>query len=348
MKHIVENDVLRFPHPVLKSTKLRKGKIVEITVSGKVFVLFRDKNQTPRAVPAACPHRGANLIKGKLNKEREIVCGYHAWTINGEGQGYSPSVPKRTCKVHSLKTWEKHGFIWIANKDVPDEAFPDFTNKAFNLIGSFTQKFNAPLKVVLDNFGEIEHAFQVHKFIGASKSKLDTVTFSVKIEEEQTRGFSSCEYRKQPFFFRWSYGLKSGDYYHNDWVFRFKPLHGSYHNYWTDKPNTVVRSNEFIITTFMTPITATKVDLHVFVQMKIKNRILRLFSPIIRFFTLLVTKYEIWEDARIARFAPLNPEDGNNWKLTNLDKQIFHNRKKTDTIYYGKKEYTEAIYEFTE
>lgn len=325
---------LRYPHPVLLSSKLKRKKIVEIVINDNKFTLFRNKVNKPQAVPSACPHRGANLAKGKLNKNFELICPYHAWKINHKGIASSPSAPKRVCKIHNLKTWEKYGVIWVANEDTT-EKFPDFMEDNFSLAGKFSQKFEAPINVVIDNFSEIEHAFKVHRFIGSDKKDLHTVNFSVSIEEEETKGISSGKYRKQPFIFRKLFGIEKGDYYHNDWSFKFKPLNASYRNYWTNKTGNKVRSNQYIITTFFTPITSNKVDIFVFVQMSIKNKLLRKIKSILSFFTVMVTKYEIWEDAKIARFAPEKPEENTSWKLTSFDKQIFHNRKKAERIYFG-------------
>jgi len=334
----VTSDILRFPHPVLLSSSLKNKKIKEITLNGKKYVLYRDNNGNPVAFPIACPHRGALLSKGKINKEGELVCAYHAWRINASGMAQSPSVPNKNCEVHSLKTWDKYGFIWIANKNTPDEAFPEFTRPGYELIGRFSSHFNAPLKVALDNFGEIEHAFKVHTFIGPGLNELNTVDFKVKIEEEQTFGFLNCKYRNLPGFLSSFFGIKKGDHYHNDWVFKFRPLHGSYRNYWTDKDNTVERPVSFIITSFLVPINASESKIQVFVQMSVKNKWLKLFYPILKLSTLLITKYEIWADAGIARYAAEDPEDGTNWKLTYLDKQIMPNRKLMDKIYFQKVE----------
>ena len=196
--------------------------------------------------------------------------------------------------------------------------------------------FKAPLKVVLDNFGEIEHAFQVHSFIGPSPEQLNTVDFNVKIEEEKTFGFMSCKYRKMPFFFGWFFGFKANDLYHNDWEFKFKPLHGCYQNYWTDQTGTKKRPISFIVTSFLVPVNEKEVNVHVFLQIQIKNKFLRVFAPILKWCTMLITKFEIKADASIASFAPENAEDGTHWKLTSFDKQIMANRRLMDQVYFGK------------
>jgi phenylpropionate dioxygenase-like ring-hydroxylating dioxygenase large terminal subunit len=327
--------VLKFPHPVLKASKLKK-KPVRIKLLDKSYVLFRDKEGQPAAVPEGCPHRGAQLSKGKVNADGELVCAYHGWRIRSDGTAVCPSVANRRHPVRKLKTWERHGFIWIAAPETPDSDFPEFMQEGYELVGSFTTPFKAPLKVVLDNFSEIEHAFQVHSFIGPEKSRLDTVDFKAKIHEDRTYGRLSCEFRKVPFFFYWFLGFRKGDRYHNDWVVKFKPVHGSYSNYWTDPKTQQKRPVSFIVTSFMVPVNDREVSMQVFLQMSIKHKVLKLFAPILKWATMLVTVFEIKADADIALFAPENWEESGRWRLTYLDKQIMPNRKLLDSIYLGK------------
>jgi len=333
---ITDPDILRFPHPVLKSSSLKKG-IRQITLLGKNYVLYRDEKGHPVAVPDKCPHRGAKLSKGKVNAQRELVCPYHAWRIKPDGSAQSPSVPSKGCKVHSLKTWDRHGFIWIANSDVTESAFPEFINPEYELIDKFSSSFKAPLKVALVNFGEIEHAFKVHTFIGPNEKELDTVKFTVKVEEDRTYGYLACKYRPMPPFFGLFYGFKKDDYYHNDWVFKFRPLHGSYVNYWTGKDSDERRPISFIITSFLVPVNDNEVNVQVFVQMSIKNRWLRLLGPMLKSITIAITRYEIYADSKIAKYASEDPEVGAYWKLTHYDKQIMPNRKLMDSIYFSNK-----------
>ncbi len=302
----------------------------------KKYVLYRDKEGRPVALPDACPHRGAQLSQGKRNGEGELVCAYHAWRINSNGNATCPSVAKRSCKLRLLKTWDRYGFIWIANGDVQEEIFPVFTVPGYELIGGFSEPFKAPLPVVLDNFSEVEHAFQVHTFIGPSRHALDSVDFSVDIHDDKTFGFMSCRYRGLPLYLHRFFGIQKNDLYHNDWVFKFNPLYGSYSNYWTDPSGTVKRPVSFIVTSFLVPVTDDEVNVIVFLQISIQNRLLKLLTPVIRLVTLLITKFEIRADGDIARFAPVNATDGSHWRLTHLDKQIMANRKRMDTLYFAR------------
>jgi phenylpropionate dioxygenase-like ring-hydroxylating dioxygenase large terminal subunit len=332
VKNSIHPDVLRYPHPVVKADKLKKGTIYEFAILGKPYVLYRDSEGKAVATLAGCPHRGALLAKGKVNAQGELVCAYHAWRVRSNGTAVSPSRPDKVCPIPMLRTWEKHGFIWVAHSNVPDSSFPDFLDPRYQLIGGFTEPFRAPLAVVLDNFGEIEHAFQVHAFVGTSSKSLDTVSFSSETREDETIGRSSSRYRGLPLKLHRFFGVRDGDKYHIDWVFRFKPLHGSYNNYWRAPVSATRRPVSFIITTFLVPVRDKEVHLHVFVQMAIESPGLRWIAPILRRCTMAMVKYEIKADAQIARFAPETSEAGQ-WHLTHLDKQLFVNRRMMDRIY---------------
>jgi phenylpropionate dioxygenase-like ring-hydroxylating dioxygenase large terminal subunit len=332
VKNSIHPDVLRYPHPIVKADKLKKRAIHEFAILGKGYVLYRDVEGKAVATLGNCPHRGALLAKGSVNAQGELVCAYHAWRIRSNGTAVSPSKPDKVCSIPMLKTWEKHGFIWVAHTNVPDSAFPDFMHPRYQLIGGFTEAFRAPLPVVLDNFGEIEHSFHVHVFVGTSSESLDTLSFSSETGEDETIGRSSSKYRGLPLKFHRFFGIREEDNYHIDWVFRFKPLHGSYHNYWSDPVSATRRPVSFIVTTFLVPVRDNEVDLHVFVQMAIESPGLRWIAPILRRCTMAMVKYEIKADADIARFAPESSESGR-WHLTHLDKQLFVNRRMMDRIY---------------
>ena len=195
VKNSIHPDVLRYPHPIVKADKLKKRTIHEFAILGKNYVLFRDAEGKAAATLENCPHRGALLAKGSVNAQGELVCAYHAWRIRSNGTAVSASDPNKVCSIPMLKTWEKYGFIWVAHANVPDSAFPDFTRPGFEFVGGFTEPFRAPLPVVLDNFGEVEHSFQVHVFVGTSSKSPDTLSFSSETREDETIGRSSSRYR---------------------------------------------------------------------------------------------------------------------------------------------------------
>jgi len=326
--------VLRWPHPVLPARKLGRRRLVAITLLDRKYVLFRDESGKAAAVVDACPHRGALLSKGSVNQQGELVCAYHGWRIRSDGQAQSAAVATRSCRIPRLRTWERHGYIWIAHEDVLDSAFPEFLRPGYSMVARFPMRFEAPLRVAVDNFSEVEHAFQVHRFIGPGKNQLDTVSMRTEIGDDRTSAVSSAQYRGLPLGLSRFFGIRRGDRYHNDWVFQFQPLFGSYDNYWTS-PAGQRRPVRFVVTTFFVPTAGGKATLHTFLQVAIDSPWFRLFRALIYWVSSAIIRYELWADARIARFAPdtTDPRTAG-WHLTKLDKQIIANRRLMETLYF--------------
>ncbi len=92
----------------------------------------------------------------------------------------------------------------------------------------------------------------------------------------------------------------------------------------------------YIVTSFFVPVRDNEVDVHVFVQMAIDSPVLRWFAPLLRQGAMAAVRFEIKADADIARFAPEANDDGGQWNLTHLDKQLFVNRRMMDRIYFNR------------
>jgi len=50
------------------------------------LVLWRDGSGKWRCFENACPHRAAPLSEGRIEKDGNLLCSYHAWRFNGEGK----------------------------------------------------------------------------------------------------------------------------------------------------------------------------------------------------------------------------------------------------------------------
>src|SRR5262245_14224208 len=95
VKAPIHPDVLRYPHPIVRASKLKKRTVHEFAILGKTYVLFRDGEGKAVATVGNCPHRGALLAKGSVNGRGELVCVYHAWRISSNGTAVSPSRPDK-------------------------------------------------------------------------------------------------------------------------------------------------------------------------------------------------------------------------------------------------------------
>lgn len=104
-------------YPVLESVRLAK-KPIKIKRFGDFFALWRDATGTPRALPNACPHRGASLSEGRV-RDGEIECPWHAFRFDGTGrctqmpsEGPDATIP-RALNLEPATVREGHGLVFM-------------------------------------------------------------------------------------------------------------------------------------------------------------------------------------------------------------------------------------------
>ena len=73
-------------------------KLEQLKINGKKHVLFKTGDGKISVVDAVCPHRGANLCKGRV-KGNNIQCPYHGWEFDSDGKLVKvPSTNNIMCK----------------------------------------------------------------------------------------------------------------------------------------------------------------------------------------------------------------------------------------------------------
>ena len=104
-------------YPLLETAALRK-KPIGIKRLGMDLVLWRDLDGEPRALPAACPHRGASLAGGRV-VGGELECPWHAFRFDGRGrcttmpcEGPDARVP-RALNVSPFPIREQYSLVWM-------------------------------------------------------------------------------------------------------------------------------------------------------------------------------------------------------------------------------------------
>ena len=70
------------------------GSILSMTIGGSPILLMRDRTGTIKGFHNSCRHRGAQLCENGQGTAAKIVCPYHQWVydLNGELQ-YAPNMP---------------------------------------------------------------------------------------------------------------------------------------------------------------------------------------------------------------------------------------------------------------
>lgn len=114
---------------VAYSSDLEAGQSLPLHYFGKDMVLFRTEAGAAQVLDAYCPHMGAHLGYGIRDHASggaqvvgdSIVCPFHGWAFNGEGQctdvPYAKNLPPRVArKEQVIGTWpvrELNQIIWV-------------------------------------------------------------------------------------------------------------------------------------------------------------------------------------------------------------------------------------------
>ncbi len=114
----------RFPLPryptgwfqVAWTSDISPGESYPVKAFGKDLVLFRNAEGQAKVLDAFCPHMGAHLGHGGKMEDGEIVCPFHAWKFNGEGELTDIPYAKKQPKKAKLACWpvqEVNGAIMV-------------------------------------------------------------------------------------------------------------------------------------------------------------------------------------------------------------------------------------------
>jgi phenylpropionate dioxygenase-like ring-hydroxylating dioxygenase large terminal subunit len=127
---------INFWYPIVRSEDLAMDVPQKVKVLGVNVVTFRDADGNAHVLSDTCVHRGGSLggawSAGKVPRIVNgcIVCPYHGWEFDGEGQcvnipsiGYGKKPPARA-KVDAYPVQEKYGIVFAFLGDLPEEERP--------------------------------------------------------------------------------------------------------------------------------------------------------------------------------------------------------------------------------
>lgn len=140
-------------------------------ILGEEIVFFRDATGTVRALGATCPHRGANLAKGRV-VDGQLSCPYHGWRFGRDGAcNQIPSQPADhkippAARVPAYSVSEQQGVVWIwPGRDVePTEKAPRYEaldNEA-SLVRNASALLDSEFINVLENAFDDSHVYFLH------------------------------------------------------------------------------------------------------------------------------------------------------------------------------------------
>jgi phenylpropionate dioxygenase-like ring-hydroxylating dioxygenase large terminal subunit len=155
-------------YPVAWAEQLKDEAVIPVVVWQQSIALFRDAAGQLHALENACPHKGVELHKGKVQGEN-LLCPYHGWQFNGSGEcvgiPYLPEGQKLPCAIAaSFAVQEKYGIIWLfpgyqalaAEHPLPE--VPEYDDPRMLAI-PITGHFKAHFSICNENTMDVFHGF---------------------------------------------------------------------------------------------------------------------------------------------------------------------------------------------
>ena len=121
----------------LKPSKFVKNIPKRVEFLGKDVVVWRNKDNSIVIQDDLCPHRGARLSMGQVDKTKScITCPYHGWKFDDEGvlRELPAETGSKLVNNYQIKTYEameSGGIVW-ACMGKPDGYNPTVIKEMFS------------------------------------------------------------------------------------------------------------------------------------------------------------------------------------------------------------------------
>jgi nitrite reductase/ring-hydroxylating ferredoxin subunit len=166
-----------FPIPfgwfqVAWADQLKPGDVQPMRYFGRHLVLWRDDHGAPHVNDAFCPHLGAHFGHGGTVDGQDLVCPFHGWRFDPDGNNshipYSERTNKKAC-VTTFPTVERNGLImaWYHPSseapmwEVP--VIPEFNDPDnFTPMKTIDYAISAPWQELAENGVDSAHFRYVH------------------------------------------------------------------------------------------------------------------------------------------------------------------------------------------
>ncbi|MDY7013019.1 MAG: Rieske 2Fe-2S domain-containing protein [Cyanobacteriota bacterium] len=169
---------------------------LEVSLYGKDYVLWKDRNNNVRALPNICPHMGAMLSAGWCEAQKDgsskVVCPFHALEFDAEGCTVLPGSGKKTKPLlEPLELVVRGDFVWSYGGHEPQRSIPDVLDRVaatYEFVGATADTSVAtPLLAMLLNNHDYNHQNGTHRDL-------------FRIEEVQFQEFIDRGHDSEAFF----------------------------------------------------------------------------------------------------------------------------------------------------
>jgi phenylpropionate dioxygenase-like ring-hydroxylating dioxygenase large terminal subunit len=323
---------LKFWHPVLSGRALPPNRVVGIKVAGSSLAVFRTGDGQLGAVTDQCAHRRMKLSVGTVQHGR-LICPYHGWSFDRDGNGESPSAPKMQACVKSYGCAEASGAIWIktgANGEKP----PTLAMDGWDFAGAEFNRVCAPLELVIDNFSEVEHTVTTHPHFGFDREQASKAVVELETTEDSITVRNHGPAKMPPLDTRLAVAIRRGDRFHSNYTFRFDPPRSSVTHLWTNPRTGQERMVKYHVLHYFVPEDETTTIIVTFGFLKIRWPLVRHLGPQMGWLFRRKLRRTVEEDAfLLENLADKSPGlDG--MKLSRFDPILGLTRERLRRIYY--------------
>jgi len=148
--------------------QLQAGQVIQVTIWQQSIAVYRDAEGTLHALEDACPHKGVELHRGKV-QGTHLACRYHGWEFDAAGRcvsiPYLPEGQKLPCaQARSYPIQEKYGLLWVFPGDAAIAAdhqppvMKEYTESGW-LTVPVTGHFQAHFSICNENSMDVFHGF---------------------------------------------------------------------------------------------------------------------------------------------------------------------------------------------
>jgi phenylpropionate dioxygenase-like ring-hydroxylating dioxygenase large terminal subunit len=326
-------DRLAYWHPVLPGRDLPRDRAVAVKLAGRSIALFRGSDGRVGAVADQCAHRRMKLSVGMVRQEK-LVCAYHGWAFDRDGRGESPSAPRLQACVTSYECAEASGAIWVKARD-SSHALSVPAMDGWDFVGVVSNKFPAPLQLVIDNFGELEHTVTTHKQFGFDLAQADQATIEMATTEESITVRCHGPAKMPPLDTRLGVGIRRGDWFHANYTFRFDPPRSSVTHWWTDSRAARERMFKYHVVHYFVPENEKVTTMLTFCFLQIHWPLLRRLGQQIGWFFRRRAWQGVEEDVSLLRNLADYSSNLDGMKLGRFDSILGLTRERLGRIYDG-------------
>ena len=177
---------------VIPSSKIKKGRILPVTMLGRELAVFRGEDNKIRILDAYCPHMGAHLAEGRVDGNG-VRCFFHHWKLSEQGQVVDIPCQKfvPNAGVRSWPADEKYGMVWIWTGEKPRHPVPyipelDGVEEDYRLGNQFEKGCHP--NIVMVNAIDEQHFHSVHPL---ASSLADGLHFDISTYNENCQIFDN-------------------------------------------------------------------------------------------------------------------------------------------------------------